>query len=146
MMNLAILTWAARYTHRHAYARLASHQAHVIGSLLVRPDGSTYQAVHFDRDTGKIVFIGTHQGLSDASTWARGEGWGLYGFAQTAIDLHDRSLLAIAQRIAQYVSEHLPTGGVPSGTTAPDRARRSTSRPGRSPQRECSISHSPAGG
>ena len=113
MMNLGILTWAARATHRRAYARLAAHQAHVIGSLLVRPDGSTYQAVHFDRDTGSIVFIGTHQGLSDTSTWARGEGWGLYGFAQTAIDLHDRSLLAIAQRIAQYVAQHLPDGGVP---------------------------------
>ncbi len=104
MMNLEILTWASRYTHRRAYARLAIHQAHVIGSLLVRQDGSTYQAVHFDRDTGKIVFIGTHQGLSDTSTWSRGEGWGLYGFAQTAMDLHDRSLLAIAQRMARYVA------------------------------------------
>jgi hypothetical protein len=83
------------------------------GSLLVRPDGSTYQAVRFDRDTGNIVFIGTHQGLSDTSTRARGEGWGLYGFAQTAIDLHDRSLLAIAQRLAQYVAQHLHDGGVP---------------------------------
>lgn len=85
----------------------------MIGSLLVRPDGSTYQAVHFDRGTGKIVSIGTHQGVSDTSTWARGEGWALYGFAQTAMDLHDRGLLAIAQRIAGYVSQHLPTGGVP---------------------------------
>ncbi len=113
MMNLEILTWASRYTHRRAYARLAAHQAHVIGSLLVRPDGSTYQAVHFDRSTGRILFIGTHQGLSDTSTWARGEGWGLYGFAQTAMDLHDRSLLAIAQRIAGYISQHLPDAGVP---------------------------------
>jgi hypothetical protein len=113
MMNLGILTWASRYTHRRAYARLASHQAHVVGSLLVRQDGSSYQAVHFDRQTGKIVFIGTHQGLSDSSTWARGEGWGLYGFAQTAMDLHDRSLLAIAQRMGQYISQHLPDDGVP---------------------------------
>jgi unsaturated chondroitin disaccharide hydrolase len=113
MMNLGILTWAARDTHQRVYSRLAAHQAQVIGSLLVRPDGSTYQAVHFDRDTGKIVFIGTHQGLSDTSTWARGEGWGLDGFAQMAVDLHDRSLLTIAQRIAQYVAQHLPDGGVP---------------------------------
>ena len=113
MMNLGILTWAARDTHQRAYARLAAHQAHVIGSLLVRRDGSTSQAVHFDRDTGEIVLIGTHQGLSDTSTWARGEGWGLYGFAQMAMALHDRSLLAIAQRMAQYVAQHLPDGGVP---------------------------------
>jgi hypothetical protein len=113
MMNLGILTWASRYTHRRAYARLAAHQADVIGSLLVRQDGSTYQAVHFDRATGKIVFIGTHQGLSDTSTWARGEGWALYGFAQAATDLHDRSLLALAARIAGYVSQHLPESGVP---------------------------------
>ncbi len=113
MMNLGILTWAARDTHRRGYARLAAHQAHVIGSLLVRQDGSTSQAVHFDRGTGTIVSIGTHQGLSETSTWSRGEAWGLYGFAQTAMDLHDRALLAIAQRIAQYVSHNLPDGGVP---------------------------------
>jgi hypothetical protein len=112
MMNIGILPWASRVAHQRAFATLASHQAHVIGSLLVRPDGSTYQAVHFQRATGRIVFVGTHQGVSDNSTWARGEGWGLYGFAQAAAALHDGSLLTIAQRLAGYVNHHVPTDGL----------------------------------
>jgi hypothetical protein len=113
MMNIAILPWAGRVTGNRSYVRLASHQAHVIGSLLVRPDGSTYQAVHFDRSTGRIVFVGTHQGIADTSTWSRGQGWALYGFAQAAQDLHDGALLATAQQVAGYASRQLPATGVP---------------------------------
>jgi hypothetical protein len=113
MMNIVILPWAARVTGNRSYLRLASHQAHVIGSLLVRPDGSTYQAVHFDRSSGRIVFVGTHQGIADTSTWSRGQGWALYGYAQAAQDLHDGRLLATAQQLAGYVSRQLPAGGIP---------------------------------
>ncbi|MGI8863322.1 MAG: hypothetical protein ACR2JH_02810 [Solirubrobacteraceae bacterium] len=113
MMNITILPWASRVTGQRSYRKLASHQAHVIGSLLVRPDGSTFQAVHFDRSSGRIVFVGTHQGIADASTWSRGQAWGLYGFAQAAQDLHDAGLLAIAQQLAGYVSRSLAAGGVP---------------------------------
>jgi hypothetical protein len=113
MMDIAILPWATRVTGDRSYRQLASHQAHVIGSLLVRPDGSTYQAVHFDRSTGRIVFVGTHQGIADNSTWSRGQGWGVYGFAQAARDLHDPALLTTAQQLAGYASRQLPPGGVP---------------------------------
>lgn len=113
MMNIAILPWATRVTGDRSYLRLASHQAHVIGSLLVRTDGSTHQAVHFDRSTGRIVFVGTHQGIADTSTWARGQGWGLYGFAQAARDLHDGQLLTVAQQLAGYASRQVPAAGVP---------------------------------
>ena len=113
MMNIEILPWASRVTHDRSYAQLASHQAHVISSLLVRPDGSTYQAVHFDRATGRIVFVGTHQGISDSSTWARGQGWALYGFAQAARDLRDGQLLSVAQLLAGYTVRQLPAAGVP---------------------------------
>ncbi len=113
MMNIAILPWAGRVTGNRSYVRLASHQAHVIGSLLVRPDGSTYQAVHFDRWTGRILFVGTHQGIADTSTWSRGQGWGLYGLAQAAQDLHDGALLATAQQLAGYASRQLPATGIP---------------------------------
>jgi hypothetical protein len=37
----------------------------------------------------------------------------VYGFAQVAVDLRDRRLLAVAVRMASYVARHLPAGGVP---------------------------------
>jgi unsaturated chondroitin disaccharide hydrolase len=113
MMNIAILPWASRVTGDPAYARLASRHAHRVAALLVRRDGSTTQAVNFDRATGKVESLATHQGISTTSTWSRGEGWALYGFAQAAAQLHDRSLLRVAERVADYVSSHLPAGDVP---------------------------------
>lgn len=113
MMNIAILSWATRVTGNLAYARLASHHAHVVASLLVRSNGSTAQSVNFDRASGRVRLISTHQGLSNTSTWSRGEGWAVYGFAQAAADLKDPSLLRVAVRAAGYVDSHLPTGGIP---------------------------------
>ncbi len=113
MMNIAILPWASQVTGSPAYRRLASHHAHVVASLLVRRNGSTAQSVNFDRATGQVLFISTHQGLSNSSTWSRGQGWAVYGFAQAASDLHDRGLLRVALRTAHYVAAHLPAGGIP---------------------------------
>jgi unsaturated chondroitin disaccharide hydrolase len=81
--------------------------------VLVRVDGSTAQAVNYDRATGQVLSIGTHQGLSATSTWSRGQAWAVYGFAQTAAALHDRGLLGVAQRVAEYVARRLPNGAVP---------------------------------
>jgi Glycosyl Hydrolase Family 88 len=113
MMNIAILPWASGVTGDPAYARLALHQARVIERLLVRPDGSTAQAVNFDRASGRVLSIGTHQGLSNSSTWSRGEGWAVFGFAQLAADLHDPALLKVALELAQFVAAHLPADAVP---------------------------------
>jgi unsaturated chondroitin disaccharide hydrolase len=113
IMNIAVLSWASRITHHHSYAALASHQAHVIAALLVRSDGSTSQSVHFDRASGRVLFVHTHQGLSDSSTWSRGESWALFGFAQTAADLRDPALMSVALNVASYVSGHVPAGAVP---------------------------------
>jgi hypothetical protein len=113
MMNIAILPWATRLTGDRDYVRVASRHAHRIAALLVRRDGSTVQAVNFDRATGRVVSLATHQGTSEKSTWSRGEGWALYGFAHASSDLHDRALLRVAERVARYVRGHLPAGGVP---------------------------------
>jgi len=113
MMNIAILPWASRVTGNPVYARVASRHAHVVARLLVRADGSTAQAVNFDRATGRVISIGTHQGLSNETTWSRGQGWAVYGFAVAALELHDRALLRVALRAAGYVQRHLPRGAVP---------------------------------
>jgi hypothetical protein len=112
-MNIGILPWATAVTGNRAYAHLASHHAHAVASLLVRTDGSTAQAVYFDRQTGRVLSIGTHQGLSNTSTWSRGQAWAVYGFAQAAAQLDDRGLLAVAGHVASYVASHLPAGGIP---------------------------------
>jgi len=113
MMNIAILPWATSFTGSASYSRLARHQANVIAALLVRRNGSTAQSANFDRATGKLLSVTTHQGLSNRSTWSRGQGWALYGFAVAAIELHDRGFLRVASRVAAYVAAHLPAGGVP---------------------------------
>ena len=46
----------------------------------LRADGSTFQVVRFDESTGQPVWAGTAQGLSDTSTWARGQAWAVHGF------------------------------------------------------------------
>ena len=112
-MNIGILPWATRVTGRSAYARLASRHAHVVARLLVRRDGSTAQSVHFDRRTGRVLYVHSHQGISASSTWSRGQGWAVYGFAQAAALLRDRSLLRVSLRTAEYVRRHLPSDGVP---------------------------------
>jgi unsaturated chondroitin disaccharide hydrolase len=96
-----------------AYRRLALHQARVIASVLVRRDGSTAQSANFDRASGRLLSVTTHQGLSNRSTWARGEAWALYGFSVAALELGDRALLRVAQRVAGYVISNVPAGGVP---------------------------------
>ncbi|HEV3056277.1 MAG TPA: hypothetical protein VGX45_16565 [Solirubrobacteraceae bacterium] len=113
MMNIAILPWATAVTGNPAYRRLALHQARVIAAVLVRRDGSTAQSANFNRLSGRLLSVTTHQGLSNRSTWARGEGWALYGFSVAALELRDRALLRVAQRIAGYVVSHVPAGGVP---------------------------------
>ena len=113
MMNIAILPWASSVTGNPAYVRVAARHVHRMASLLVRPDGSTIQAVDFDRATGRVIRLSTHQGISSSSTWARGQAWAVYGFAQAAAALRDRGLLRVALKTAQYVERHLPPGGVP---------------------------------
>jgi len=113
MMNITILPWATAFTGNQAYVQLARHQASVISRVLVRSNGSTAQSANFDRATGRLISVTTHQGLSNGSTWARGEGWAVYGFAVAALELRSRAFLRVADRVAGYVASHLPAGGVP---------------------------------
>jgi hypothetical protein len=85
----------------------------VVARVLVRKNGSTAPSANFDRATGRLISVTTHQGLSNTSTWARGEGWAVYGFAVMASELRSRAFLRVAERVAGYVSSHLPAGGVP---------------------------------
>jgi hypothetical protein len=115
MMNLSLLLWAARETpaERAAYRDMALTHARGVARHLVRPDGSTAQSVHNRRSDGAILGVHTHQGASNSSTWARGQSWAIYGFAQTALLTRSPELLDVAERTAGFVERRNPNGLVP---------------------------------
>jgi unsaturated chondroitin disaccharide hydrolase len=113
LMNLPLLYWATSVTGDGSFRAVAARHARRVESLLVRRDGSTAQSVHQNRRTGRVIRIHSHQGISAASTWARGQGWAIYGLTASAEALNDRRLLAAAERAARWAADHLPRSGVP---------------------------------
>ena len=69
--------------------------------------------MRFDEQTGAPVWKGTRQGLSDTSTWARGQSWAVHGFTSAYDETRDRRLLSAARRTADFAVAHLPRDGVP---------------------------------
>jgi unsaturated chondroitin disaccharide hydrolase len=114
LMNLSLLGWVWRERDDERYRELALRHARAVERLLVRSDGSTAQSVVASRVDGHVVSVGTRQGYSDTSTWARGQGWALYGFADVGARFRDRGLLAAAERVAGYVAGRLPASGIPA--------------------------------
>lgn len=113
MMNLSLLFWAAHQTGDRKFAQIAARHARTSRSVLVRPDGSTVHVANFNPDTGAYLRPETHQGLSHASCWSRGQAWALYGFAETYRRTGDDIFLYTARRLAEYAIARAPQDKVP---------------------------------
>jgi unsaturated chondroitin disaccharide hydrolase len=111
-LNLPLLFWATRETGDEKFAEAARRHLRTAARLLVRPDASTYHTFYVDTETGEPRFGSTHQGHSDSSCWARGQAWGIYGFALAARHCAEPAYLDLALRLASYFLERLPSDGV----------------------------------
>lgn len=108
LMNTPLLHWASAQTGDDSYKDAATTHALQLRDYFIRDDGTTYHTFHFDPDSGLPLFGSTAQGYADDSCWARGQAWGIYGFAINYRLTGDPTLLDAATTCADYFINHLP--------------------------------------
>jgi unsaturated chondroitin disaccharide hydrolase len=107
MANIPLLYWAAKETGDESFVLAGEAHAEMTERNFIRPDGTLYHAVEYDTGTGVRTRAYTFQGYSDESSWSRGAGWAVYGFAATAAATGRRSYLDRALALATTWLEQL---------------------------------------
>ena len=115
MMNLEMLMWAARQTNDMKYEDVAISHANTTLKNHFRPDFSCYHVISYDTITGLPELKHTAQGYSHSSAWARGQGWGLYGYTMMYRFTQNPIYLSQAKNIASFIIHHprLPEDKIP---------------------------------
>ncbi len=113
LMNTPLLFWASDETGDSRYRDAALRHARQLSEHILRDEGSTFHTFYWDPETGEPLRGATEQGHSDDSCWARGQAWGIYGFAINYRLSGDASLLAASEECADYLLRHLPADSVP---------------------------------
>jgi unsaturated chondroitin disaccharide hydrolase len=112
LMNTPLLFWASAVTGDLRYATAARRHTAQLRDHILRPDDTTYHTFYWDVRTGEPLRGETEQGHADESCWARGQAWGIYGFALNHRYTGDPTFLVAARRCADYFLAHLPADGV----------------------------------
>jgi unsaturated chondroitin disaccharide hydrolase len=112
LLNLPLLRWAHAETGDEKYLDVMRSHLCQSRDFLVRKDASSFHTYYFDVDSGHPLRGSTAQGANDESCWARGQAWGIYGFALNHRYAPDLGLIDVALRMSDYFLSHLPTDGI----------------------------------
>ncbi|MES2151826.1 MAG: glycoside hydrolase family 88 protein [Pseudomonadota bacterium] len=112
VMNLPLLHWAAEQSGDVRYTTAAVRHLQRSMDLLVRADGSSFHSYHLDPFSGRARIASTVQGSSTESCWARGQAWGIYGYALNHRYAPELGMLDCAIRMADYFLAKLPEDGI----------------------------------
>lgn len=115
MMNLELLWYAYKQTGETSFRDIALSHADKTLANHFRTDGSSFHLVDYDPATGAVIKKQTVQGAANDSAWARGQSWGLYGYATMARLTGEARYLEQARKIAAFITSHprLPADAVP---------------------------------
>ena len=115
MMNLELLTWAAREVSEPRLRDIAVSHADNTLKNHFRPDASTWHVVDYNPTNGAVIGKQTYQGAADTSTWARGQAWALYGYTMMYRATRRPEYLARAAKVARFLMNHprLPEDKIP---------------------------------
>ncbi len=115
MLNLELLFEATKISGDSTYHKIAVEHANTTLKNHIRPDNSIYHVVVFDTIKGVAKDKVTHQGFNKESSWARGQGWAIYGYTMSYRYTKDPAYLNQAEATAKFYMEHpnLPEDGIP---------------------------------
>ena len=102
MMNLPLLYWASEATGDGHFSEIAQKHASTSAEYIVRADGSANHIACLDPQTGLFQNAPAGQGFAPGSSWSRGQGWILYGYALSYHYTGKQEYLDIARRSAHY--------------------------------------------
>ncbi len=115
MMNLELLEWVSQNGGNQTFSDIATKHANTTLKNHFRPDYSSYHVIDYDTTTGNVLQKKTWQGYTDSSAWARGQGWGLYGYTMMYRYTKNKKYLQQAKHIAAFILDHprLPSDKIP---------------------------------
>jgi len=115
MLNLELLFEASRLTADSSFYKIAVSHADKTIKNHFRADFSTFHVVSYNPESGEVEKRQTHQGYSDASAWARGQAWALYGYTMCYRETKNPAYLRQAEAVAGFIfsNKHLPKDLVP---------------------------------
>lgn len=115
MMNLELMMWAAKNGGGDRFRKIALSHANKTMKHHFRNDYSSYHLVSYDTLTALPHHKQTWQGYNDASSWSRGQSWGLYGFTMMYRETKNKKYLNHAKAIANYLINHpnMPADYIP---------------------------------
>jgi unsaturated chondroitin disaccharide hydrolase len=113
MMAIELLFGASKNSGQLEWYDMALSHSYKVKNDHVRSNGSTYQYVNYDPDTGDIIDWATLQGYGVNSTWSRGQAWALYGFTVAYRETSDPNLLETAKITADFFVDNLPPDSIP---------------------------------
>ncbi|MFE2757547.1 glycoside hydrolase family 88 protein [Actinosynnema sp. NPDC059335] len=108
LMNMPLLYWAGEATGSGHFADAAVRHTEQLRRHIIRPDGTTFHTFYWDAETGEPLRGATEQGHRDGSCWARGQAWGVYGFALGYRHAGEPAFLDAARRCADHFLSRLP--------------------------------------
>ena len=114
MMNLEMLFEATRISKDSIYHKIAVKHANTTLKNHFRNDNSCYHVLDYNPENGDVRMKVTHQGFNDESSWARGQGWAIYGYTMAYRYTKDEKYLARAEATANFYLNNinLPEDGI----------------------------------
>lgn len=115
MLNLELLFEATKLSGDSSFYKIAVAHANTTLKNHFRKDFSTWHVVDYNPETGAVESKNTHQGYSDASAWARGQSWALYGYTMCYRETKDPKYLLQAENVADFLfsNKNMPADLVP---------------------------------